>query len=117
MTDITPLLEQLALKLGTTTEYLWGVMLKQAPIEGFVWVAQFCAMLVGIFGLYRLTKYLAKQDSWDEPHIVVPVIFAWIVMGMFFLFIFLSVSTIVACFLNPEYWALEQILDKLNPSS
>lgn len=30
------LIEQLAQKLGTTTEYLWAVLLKQAPIDATV---------------------------------------------------------------------------------
>ena len=62
----TKLIEQLAQKLGTTTEYLWSVLLKQAPIDATVTLFQtLCVMLFGL-ALWKIHKHLLKKESEDK---------------------------------------------------
>ena len=52
MKELIPFLEQLAFKLGTTTEKIWVVLLKQAPISAMVdIVCWIFFLLIGIFGI------------------------------------------------------------------
>ena len=118
-------LTELAAKLGTTTEYLWGVLLKQARIRGITGliIMTLCiAMLIFCTRfVYRKTATpLATKENpfpspqWDEDEACVLVwgilIFAWfatiVCAGI-------EISNGVTAFLNPAYWALQQILEKL----
>lgn len=111
----------LAEKLGTTAEYLWGVLLKQAPIAGAVdllltvaWVA--AAVLWLSFVKRKTTEPPTRDDGrplyaeWDDE----AEFFGWVsavclalIAGMNVSF---SLESIVAALFNPEYWALAQIL-------
>ena len=62
--EIVELLQGLADKFGTTTEMLWGVLLKQAPINGFVRIVGLLFVL-GVFGIasfitFKLSKNIMK---------------------------------------------------------
>ena len=116
-------LTALAQKLGTTAEYLWGVLIKQAAVTGVtniiemsVWLA--IAIAWGVL-TYRKTRkvlpegagpYSCASAEWEEE----AAFFAW--LGAFLLAVTaaivacVGVSDSVAAFLNPEYWALKQIL-------
>jgi hypothetical protein len=121
MKELTPFLEQLASKLGTTVEKLWAVLLKQAPISGtidlmvcigLVLVAVKCFRFVN-----RKTTVPAETEKdqypnaqWEEEGAGI----AWVGIGLLLLtiglIIIFSVNNIAAAFLNPEYWALKEIL-------
>ena len=111
----------LAAKLGTTAEYLWGVLLKQAPITGAVEIfvmATWCAAAVCLLRLVRrkTTKPPATEverctrAEWAEEGACL----AWVLSGFFCLITALVVSgglsSAIAALVNPEYWALRQIL-------
>ena len=112
----------LANKLGTTAEYLWGVLLKQAPISG---VTDLLTCVLLIFAAIALTKFVycktkprkSECSSYEYPEWNnEAAFFAWAGCFLFFCFALLSVAFsiqgIVAAFLNPEYWTLMQILKK-----
>ncbi len=122
MNDITPLLEQLATKLGTTTEYLWAAMLRQAPIDGVVWIIQTVFVVASVFVLRSLSLVTCRKiqsDDWDELGIIFGalLVLGWLFILILCVVIFFNISIILAAFFNPEYWALDQILSKLKPSS
>lgn len=107
----TKLIEQLAQKLGTTTEYLWSILLKQAPISAMIdLIYLIIATIMGIV-LWKLHKYFAKEDEYEDRAEVkltmVVLTFVWI---MFFTICFFSIGDIINGFFNPEYWALKEIL-------
>ncbi|MEI6059411.1 MAG: hypothetical protein WCR72_01830 [Bacteroidota bacterium] len=118
----TKLIEQLAQKLGTTTEYLWLVLLKQAPIDATVTLFQ--TLFVMLFGLalWKINKRLLKKGSEDkysetgyekyEEGAIIPMIIATIVFAILFIICFCCIGDIVNGYFNPEYWALERILNK-----
>ena len=110
----------LAEKLGTTAEYLWGVLLKQAPITGAIdlaimaaWVAM--AWLWCRFVLRKTTAPKATDDApypkadWREE----AAFFSWLsavaLVGVTALIVSSSFAMAVAALVNPEYWALRQI--------
>ena len=112
----------LAAKLGTTAEYLWGVLLRQAPITGAIDLAVMAAWVAMAVFLIRLvrrkttTPAKTKEDQcyrsaeWSGDSVT----FAWAGAGAFALLTALIVgselSNVVAALVNPEYWALKQIL-------
>lgn len=115
------LIRDLAEKLGTTSEYLWQVLVKQAPISGaanLIAIAIWIAVLVWSWKLIvRKTTVPPKTESnaypdadWADDNGFV----AWLIWGLFALACVLvtgvNAEMIVASLLNPEYWALKQIL-------
>ena len=114
-------LTALAAKLGTTAEYLWGVLLKQAPITGAVdllltiaWVGA-AVMWFAFVGRKTTTPPETDENrypcaEWDGE----AAFFGWLSAYIFALITGLIVSTnlasSVAALFNPEYWALAQIL-------
>lgn len=106
------LLEQLSHQLGTTSEYLWGILLKQAPISAAISIFQI-ALIAG-FGviLYKIHMLCKNNDSYDESdHIrMLMVILAFVEILFIILGLILIVPNILNGFLNPEYWALHEIM-------
>ena len=100
-------LNTLAAKLGTTAEYLWSVLLKQAPITGVTDLILLVALIA--FTVVYVNWVMSKpfKDDMNES-------IAWFgVIGLVLLTIVVtmsSTSTIFAALFNPEYWALRQIL-------
>lgn len=108
-------------KLGTTAEYLWGVLLKQAPITGLIDLALMAAWVIGAVLWCRLvvqktTKPQATEQNryphaeWDGDG----AFFAWAsALAVAFIagvVVSGSLQNIVSALANPEYWALRQIL-------
>jgi len=120
------LLNQLATKLGTTTQYLWSVLLKQAPISALTTLMYLVIIIVGGFILYGANKRFSKQhkdttrdyerttcDYEEHEHLGVVMVISLIIWAIAFLVVFLSLSDIINGFFNPEYWALHQILSSV----
>ena len=114
-------LTALAQKMGTTAEYLWGVLLKQAPITGAIDLAVMVAWVSAAVWWFRFVqrktstppatadgKYSNAQ--WREEGAGI----AWVSVVVAGLVVALCVGAIlsstVAAIFNPEYWALKQIL-------
>ena len=115
------LVEQLAQKLGTTTEYLWSVLLKQAPISAITDLIFVTFTIFVGFVIYKVHKHLLSEKDggnsiyYDlEEAAVVPMIFVSIIWAIMFIACLFSIGNIVNGFLNPEYWALKEILSSLN---
>lgn len=108
----TKLIEQLAAKLGTTTEHLWGVLLKQAPMSSGI-----SATMLAVFLLVLIlsARWLKRNElSKDDADDMMGKVLCWILWGvmafMLSCFIYDSLPMIIAGFFNPEYWALKQII-------
>ena len=106
-------LTALAAKLGTTAEYLWGVLLKQAPISGALDLAVIAAWAAACVWLVRLVrrKTTGPAPAWNDE---MGRVFSWIGAGLTCFLVFfvgaLSIPDAVTAIVNPEYWALRQIL-------
>ena len=115
----TKLIEQLAQQLGTTTQYLWAVLIKQAPIDSAVTLLQF--ILIGVFGytIFAIHKKLSLTKEYGEytrtgySHYEelasIPMFFAMIIFAIVVLCAFFSIPEVFYGFFNPEYWALQQV--------
>ena len=114
-------LTALANKLGTTAEYLWGVLLRQAPLTGTIDLILNVAWVIGAVLWCRfVARKTTRPKRTDDDHypyadwtdeaasfswasaVAVVLITGLVVSG--------SLSTTVAALANPEYWALRQIL-------
>jgi len=112
MKEIAPLLEKLAKQLGTTVEYLWAVLVRQAMIASCIDILQYIILGVATYFFVKLTKkfYLESEEKqWDGIWFTIPGI-----MGMALLIIwivsFFCIQNTISGFLNPEYWALQKVL-------
>ena len=63
-------LTALAEKLGTTAEYLWGVLLRQAPISGLTDLAVMIGMVLftAFWAAVVLKKTTKPRPTKDEPY-------------------------------------------------
>lgn len=107
-------LTALANKMGTTAEYLWKVLVKQAPLEAVKEGVGLLIMLIigGLFYMSHTSLTKKKVYNKDTSYGIV-MTFAILIWGITTtVFIY---NTIIACIdvINPEYWALEQILEQL----
>ena len=106
------IIEQLANKLGTTTEFLWAVLMSQAKIEAILdafYIVASCGVIV-------LTTWYCLKYSEEISELQGKGVLA-IFLGIISVF---AIMLSVACFgemitaaFNPQYWALEQILKRL----
>ena len=115
------LIEQLAQKLGTTSEYLWSILLKQAPIEATTLLCQTVFVVIyGIF-IWETHKYLSEKvnngkyietryEEYEEKA-VLPMAVAVFIFMICFIACFFCFGNIINGYFNPEYWALEKILN------
>jgi hypothetical protein len=117
------LLEQLAAKLGTTSEYLWGVLLKQAPISATITLFQTLGVVIFGIALWRIHVRLMKKNKEDryaecgyekyDMGAVIPMVVGFIVFAILVVACLCSVESVANGYFNPEYWALKEILSSL----
>ena len=111
----------IAEKLGTTTEHLWSVLIRQAAISAAVdiTVISLWAIALILSAIYVQKKTSRTTDAatgernyeeWED----VNGYFAWGIIAIFaFAFLLMvgsNANNIVAALLNTEYWALKQII-------
>ena len=110
-TETTKLLETISLKLGTTTERLWGVLIEQAPVTSSIHALGVLLLLGGVaYGWRKLMT--VDWDSYEAPPKCVVVFFATVLTVGLSSIVLLELPGILSGFLNPEYWALRQLLPK-----
>lgn len=102
------LIRELADKLGTTTQHLWEVLVRQAPItsavDGLILAASW------IIAIY-LAKAAMKKDWDDSSEMAIGGVMS--IVSLVFFLVAISCTyqygaLIVSGFFNPEYWALSQ---------
>lgn len=103
------LIEQLAAKLGTTADHLWGVLLRQAPIEAVVDLF-YVGFVVVLFFVARSFHRWACADERRYDDWVIGSSIAWGAWCIFALIVMIVISELPTLFLNPEYWALKEVL-------
>ena len=118
----TKLITDLASKLGTTTEYLWGVLIKQALYSVITDLAFLIFSVIYGFVLYKVYKWLCepvdeggRYTRFDEheDNAVMPFAIASIIFIVFLIVNIINFPNIIAGLFNPEYWALHEILKQL----
>lgn len=110
----TKLIQQLADKFGTTSEMLWGVLIRQAPLWAWSRMASF-ALVFTMFAaaiLLLMARYRRCKDSDLKDIIAVSMTVVSVVAFVFALICFSLIPDFIAAFANPQCWALEKILNK-----
>jgi hypothetical protein len=112
-------LASLASKLGTTSEHLWGVLIRQAYIEA---ISSLCTVVVCLIlaaaaiycfvSLQRRYKEVSLQElrlsMWPPPEYI-----RWFILGVVLFFLLLVASSnfywLISDMFNPEYFALKAL--------
>jgi cellobiose-specific phosphotransferase system component IIC len=111
MNDATiKLIEDLALKFGTTVEHLWMVLTKQAFLNAVSCCAKASIVLLLTFLWWKLLSMWLKKEEADQDIKKFCYNLSAVVTGVVLFFVFAWTDTAFTGFFNPEYWALQQIL-------
>lgn len=112
-------IDAVAEKLGVAAEHVYGIMVKQQFVEGITTITMIPLMLL-IFGFvfYKLITYTSK--NWDDLYADDREVFFGImniVVGIIFIITFIAfvvdVPGAIGRLVNPEYYAIKEILDVL----
>ena len=120
MNELAPLLGKLAEQLGTTTQYLWGVLLKQAPVHASIMALEYGLTLIALVAAFRCRDAIGAWfntglDGDAAPIyfigavVVVIVTVIWVVACLF------CVESFLTAIFNPEYWAFKEVLSAIKP--
>jgi hypothetical protein len=122
------LISDLANKLGTTADHLWSVLIKQAPIAATWGIMQLFidgAMMIILWivarKMFMRAHFLENDDSQYANDTENKVIGLWIggAIVAFIAVVFTigfvcgdlgELQVTISGFLNPEYWALKQVM-------
>jgi len=111
-------IDKLAAKLGVAAEHVYGVLVKQAVVSGVLsTLMMIAAIIVAVF----LTKSLAKKSREYQKHVGEYSLNPYQVIHwcMVFALTVLSIaaltngSDMVGKIINPEYYAIKEILDTI----
>lgn len=103
------LLQKLADKLGTTTEYLWGVMVRQAPVAGITDIIQYTILGVCVYAFVRWLR--SDKRDFTEGGSFVVALFIGTPLVIIVIVAFFAISNTITAFANPEYWALQRVIN------
>lgn len=108
--ELALVIQQLADKLGVTAEYLWSVLLKQAPITAALDAVWALLLACAATASLKASNSLVRRDGYEDPEYVVKKA---IFLTCFGFSSFISITLLdcaITAALNPEYWALKQII-------
>lgn len=110
------ILRVLAEKFGTTTEFLWSIMVRQAYVTGITQIIGF--ILAGIF-VFAWNRYVWSLNLPKEPEedrggdktfgIMMGRLFGAVGACMWAMIFLCGLTEITTALINPEYWALKQV--------
>ena len=104
------LLIKLADKLGVTAECLWGVLLRQATIQGVISIVLILVIVAAITGAWLFIRH--KAADWNDDTVAIATV-AWAAVSLLAVLFACSLAYDSAIALaSPEYWALSQLLPK-----
>lgn len=129
---IMPYLSAAAEQLGTTAAYLWQLQVKQAYVFGIVGTIKYIVWIALCCVGYKVIKYFVKNyneknqlytegeltfkqfDNATEGCIYIPFIIVAVAFGLYLSLP--SLNELATVFINPEYWALNQVISLLKGS-
>lgn len=100
-------LDQLAATLGTTTEKLWAVLVKQGKVEGiFAGLTSFVTIFLFI-ALYASLKRVWPEDEEDQ---LTAVLFGGVAMFILIIILYFNLYNTITYLFNPEYFAISKLV-------
>jgi hypothetical protein len=110
-------LQALAAKLGTTAEYLWIVMVRQARLLIIADLAVIACLVFALVLIFRQMRQLRARFTEmtlrnQDPTIEYLAAFGlWILIVACGGIVIFMIPDLMTKIFNPEYWALQQILE------
>jgi len=105
------LINKLADRLGTTADKLWAVLVEQAAVSA---IANTTTLTVtgAILGLlaWRAKQVLNEGTYYERDKAIFGSLIVGLACLVWTICLLASVPDIVSGFVNPEYWALKQLL-------
>src|SRR5690625_2832396 len=102
---IAEYIETLAAKLGVAAEHVYGVLVRQAFVDGVRGVI-FAIVLAGVsYLMFRITTRVIRSE--DEAFAIFPIAAFVITLVMALVFMYNGIGQLI----NPEYYAIREILD------
>lgn len=109
------LIRDLALKLGTTAEYLWAVLVQQALVSAIADLIFIILLSIFWIVFYSLHRRYTREDKYYDSDTLGFVV--GLIGGVIGLFTIVAVPIfffdMINGFFNPKYWALKEILSTL----
>ena len=110
MEQLTNMLNELATKLGTTTEYLWGILIKQAQLAAITNLIISIILFLMAATALKFCVIFFKKIEIDSDY-EVPFGLSLIIGTMLIVVALVTLHASIVAFINPEYWALQKILN------
>lgn len=117
--ELSKQLAELAGKLGVSVEHLWGVLIKQAYLDGISsLVTTLVCILLGvvvIYAFFRLRRRFQNtpHKEWTEPFAFLMEPTGFLILGVVLLILIMIASDnlywVGSDFLNPEFYALRHL--------
>ena len=114
--QIMEILRVLAEKFGTTTEFLWGIMVRQAYVVGISQILAF--VMAGLF-VFAWNRYVWSIRLPEDPQedrggdktfgIMMVRLFGVVGACMWAMMFLCGLTEITTALVNPEYWAIKQV--------
>lgn len=118
--NVMQVLRVLAEKFGTTTEFLWGVMVKQAYVTGISQILTFVIAGLFVFGWNRYVWSLQlpedpKDDRGGDKAFGIMMVRLFGVCGaaLWVMLLLCGLGEVTTALVNPEFWAIKQVLGGL----
>jgi len=113
-TSTTELLNELAIKFGTTIEHLWSILVRQSYIDAGSLTAGSILFAIVTYKLFKWVKFNVSEEEGSAE---------WCDEGQFFGFAAVAIvggitallggsalQAILVALFNPEFYALKQLL-------
>ena len=117
-------IDSIATNLGVAAEHVYGALLNQAMVSGVRSLVYIIICLAVVYMVIRLLKRIYSDvkdgnnnsiflDGWDISAAGISASFVGgIALFILFIAIIANISNASTALLNPEYWALKEILDR-----
>lgn len=117
-------IDAIAANLGVAAEHVYGALLKQSMVSGLRSVLYIIICLAVSYVIIKMIKRIYSDVKEGEDGIFVDsygislggvfaLVFGGIAIILIFFAIMSDISNATTALLNPEYWALKEILDTI----
>lgn len=122
--DVREALSELGKGLKVGSEKVWSVLVVQQKVEAITWlIIDVLLITLLIICTTKTLKWMARlqtpDDEWhkdyieEHPQIIVGIILSIVLLIISLVIVFGTMSNIVTGFINPEYGALERIMEMI----